>query len=733
MPASISPQRKQQLAQFFQQVSEAPTQRKPEASIEVAFEVPDSDAADRLATEETLLLAPALSETELPPLMRMDSEDVTRMLQERQTLQTQEEGALESFPISSGRALITDETIEIAHRVIEKIERREELSDREAGVLEDVILPGQRPVVDIIRGTFDTPAFPFDFLGRKRERGLLEQAYESIGRIELPLDPLRPFGGTGFFIGEGLLLTNRHVALLFAQGPGHPRSRTLSYRAGSAALDMKKEVLPQGSKEAPLLLTVKDILLIHPYWDAAILAVQPAPNSLLPRPLPLATIPPDGPLESRYVVTVGYPQMNSRGNVSVQDQEFRKIYGRKRLLPGLLGMQQGDTRIPYFRYVPQSRPEVLALTHDCSTLTGNSGSAVLDLETGQVVGLHFAGQYLKTNWCVPLWELARDPYFCEILKVASPSDSKPDWLRYWDAYSEAVSPVGSAASALAPGGGSTSNAGPVPVTPAEPIPVSPAPPSSPTSWYEQTDDAALASALRDNPETAARFLRTVLTPQEADSLINDLTIFSPGEPSTEAIAVEETLLGGLLGREADPDLPEIVFLHGIMGGHLARTTGIGGRLWINPLSFLVGDLAEKLSMASDGISDAIAGQALKPDGMIRLAYASASRAWRKAGFVVNEFSFDWRKPIELLADSLHHSIEELALQRPQKKFALVAHSMGGLLCCLYAARHKEPVEEAAAAEEEAVTALESNPAAIRERFQKGAFTQTDWYWVLDGK
>lgn len=33
------------------------------------------------------------------------------------------------------------------------------------------------------------------------------------------------------------------------------------------------------------------------------------------------------------------------------------------------------------------------LTHDCTTLGGNSGSPVLSLESGKVVGLHFAGRF----------------------------------------------------------------------------------------------------------------------------------------------------------------------------------------------------------------------------------------------------------------------------------------------------------------------------------------------------
>ena len=48
------------------------------------------------------------------------------------------------------------------------------------------------------------------------------------------------------------------------------------------------------------------------------------------------------------------------------------------------------------------------MTHDCSTLGGNSGSAVIDVNSGDVVALHFAGEYLKQNYAVPMADLAED-------------------------------------------------------------------------------------------------------------------------------------------------------------------------------------------------------------------------------------------------------------------------------------------------------------------------------------
>src|SRR6185503_4399617 len=40
-------------------------------------------------------------------------------------------------------------------------------------------------------------------------------------------------------------------------------------------------------------------------------------------------------------------------------------------------------------------------THDCTTLGGNSGSVVLDMQTGKAVALHFAGLYMIENYAVP--------------------------------------------------------------------------------------------------------------------------------------------------------------------------------------------------------------------------------------------------------------------------------------------------------------------------------------------
>ncbi|PTL82494.1 serine protease [Vitiosangium sp. GDMCC 1.1324] len=103
----------------------------------------------------------------------------------------------------------------------------------------------------------------------------------------------------------------------------------------------------------------------------------------------------DGPLEQGLrlarepwlsrggrVLGVGYP-IYSDGNPPWIDALFENVYGVKRASPGeLLG------------------EESARLFHDCTTLSGNSGSPLFELRTGLVVGIHAAGQFAWRNTAV---------------------------------------------------------------------------------------------------------------------------------------------------------------------------------------------------------------------------------------------------------------------------------------------------------------------------------------------
>jgi endonuclease G len=290
-----------------------------------------------------------------------------------------------------------------------------ELTDAELVATEAIIIPDRRPAFDVLRGTFAAnhrlwTHLDTDAAVKKR----IEFAIPLIGRIELPGQVRIPYGGTGFLVGQGLLMTNRHVAAIFARGTG---TRHITFRSGwQAGVDFLRE---RGQSNG-VVLRVRDVRMIHPYWDMALLVVEG-----LPRGHDMLTLSIEDPrdLGDRQIAVIGYPAFDpERNDPAVQDVLFDRTYGVKRLQPGLLAGPQS---------VGSFGRNVRAVTHDCSTLGGNSGSAVIDLESGQVFGLHFGGRYLDTNYAVPAIELARDPQVRDagVKLGGTPSGSPPPELR----------------------------------------------------------------------------------------------------------------------------------------------------------------------------------------------------------------------------------------------------------------------------------------------------------------
>lgn len=329
-----------------------------------------------------------------------------------------EEYALEatSFAPDYDEALVA--TVTAANRGLEKIKLDEDagsLSPEELSGLEAIILPRERPAVDIVRGTFNVSHELWLDLNEPPFADRLTAAIPSIGRIGLPGQRRIPFAGTGFFVGDGLLMTNRHVAELFSQGLG----RRITFKPGvQADIDFLRE----RDRPDQEVLQVRAVRMIHPYWDMALLEVegQGARRSLR---LSLEDV---GDLDGRRVAVIGYPAYDpERNDIATQNQLFRSTYGIKRLQPGRLGPR---------RQTASFRKLVSAATHDCSTLGGNSGSAVIDLETGDVLALHFGGRYLETNYCVPAFELARDGRVVDagVTFAATPAAGVPPWQDYWE-------------------------------------------------------------------------------------------------------------------------------------------------------------------------------------------------------------------------------------------------------------------------------------------------------------
>lgn len=328
-------------------------------------------------------------------------------------------GGLESM---AARPALADSDLETVDRVL-----RDQSLEFDTGHLEAIIFPKLRPVFEIrANGYRDLPR-PWQAMNAPEARKRLETAIRAIGRVDVLGHPQLAYGGTGFLVGRNLLMTNRHVAAIFTEGLG-TKNLTLTFRS---RVDLRQEV----ESEETHFLKVLRTCLIHPYWDAAVVEVTGVPDDLQH-----LTLSAESMGDGRMVAVVGYPAFDPRNNPQVQLDVFKNLFEKKRLQPGYLTGE--GTVFSYGR-------EVAAATHDASTLGGNSGSAVIDVETGQVIGLHFAGLYLDTNFAVPSWELALDAKVVDLgvhfTKPAKPpATPKPAWLKVWDAIEAptAVAPVG---------------------------------------------------------------------------------------------------------------------------------------------------------------------------------------------------------------------------------------------------------------------------------------------------
>lgn len=724
--------RQQRLIEFFRNLpdtvppppassAQSRTDQGPEEELEIAFAPP----APPSLTPESVRQKLEQRKADADATLERGGEE--SMLESASPIVQPEPGRL-LRPVHPVEMPITDHLIDVAESAVRKMladGQSAPLSPEEADVAEAIILPGERPVLDITGGDFSTPPPGWEWLAERRQtiRALLP----SIGRVGLPDMVYPSYIGTGFFVGDGVLMTNRHVAQNFVRGVGTgPRFVTFQ-SASKVLLDPRYEVNDPDPEPDQGAYHVKEALLVHPHWDMALLRVEPIGDKQLPPPLPLAKQPPanfDGGA-AVHVIVIGYPWLDDRNNVQQQENIFRNIFGRKRLMPGYLTGYSDVTSL--------WGDTLHAATHDASTLGGNSGSAVLDLTTGQVLALHFGGLYLKANYAVPSWELAQDSHVrdCGVLFAPQPGtanargdgarSARPIWLSSWDtirplqpdnvaaaagtgetgATGEDTDLQGATTSAPHVTGKQEGSAPPPPSSPTSsaasptPPPITAAPsaptrvPALPASadWFERTSDAELVEAMHRDPQTTEELIRDTLSPAEADDLIRDLRLWAD---STQGATSEEAIFDFLVNpNNVDPTLPEIIYLHGILGGHLATHGGLGGRVWLSPLAFVAGGVAHRLMLAGDGQIDLTPNQIVYPDGHIRLVYEKSARKWRMHGFVVHEFAYDWRKSTANSADQLHFFIESLHVQRPTKKFALVAHSQGSLVAALYSVRHPE--------------------------------------------
>ncbi len=265
-----------------------------------------------------------------------------------------------------------------------------------------IVLPHGRPAIDIVKGSYATPSDEWAHLGEPEPRARIEAAIASVGRVDYIGHPYISFDGSGFVVGKNLLMMPYLDTL---RGGGDFRFKPDQ----SAAIDFGHE------REATDSLRVQIEEVI--YFDSKVgvgLMRATLPDTMTP--LILSALDPEE-LGEREVVLLGYPAWDPRNDTGLMQQIFQGVVDIKRMLPGRL---RGPR--PY----RLRDEEVSVLGHDCTSTGGCGNAPLIDVSTGHVVGVHFAGRMLDINYAKPTSALAANPAFIEAgVQFADSGSRKP--------------------------------------------------------------------------------------------------------------------------------------------------------------------------------------------------------------------------------------------------------------------------------------------------------------------
>ncbi|WP_013323510.1 trypsin-like serine peptidase [Gloeothece verrucosa] len=244
--------------------------------------------------------------------------------------------------------------------------------------LEAIILTANRTPILIEDDTFKEAVDPLWKDPLENARKHIEFAIKASGRVQYSFSDRFITIGTAWLVTSDIVITNRHVADELAN-----RDSSIDFRGEHFSFDTSlfkvERILHIEKTSGP------DIAFLKLSTTENTDGLNRQPTSLLDRqPIPLSESTKFTPTQN--VAIIGYP-----GRPDSKDEDASLIarileykYDVKRLQPGnIIGVTNNSIK------------------HDCSTVTGNSGSVLLDLETGKALGIHYGGNARITNHAVP--------------------------------------------------------------------------------------------------------------------------------------------------------------------------------------------------------------------------------------------------------------------------------------------------------------------------------------------
>ena len=238
-----------------------------------------------------------------------------------------------------------------------------------------------RPVLLIQAGQWETPSLATLRQRLRKAEAALKQVIPCVGRVELA-DQRSNYIGTGWLLERDVLITNRHVAGKFAARAG--AVATIGQGTDGRAFLPQVDFLREYQRDAVAQRRIRDIVYLEENSplqpDFALLLLDGSGDDLAPIELDDRDAERDAD-----IAVIGYPAEDSRNDTFVMADIFKGIYRVKRLSPGKVRGVAFDGKV---------------LEHDCTTLGGNSGSVLLNLDTGKACGLHYSGDYRVNNYAV---------------------------------------------------------------------------------------------------------------------------------------------------------------------------------------------------------------------------------------------------------------------------------------------------------------------------------------------
>lgn len=280
----------------------------------------------------------------------------------------------------SRRAIIgsrTDQLVQEAEDARELLLSGKEPSPRQLAALEySLRLLRPAPVCNA-RGLTELPdgGHPFGELWLPF-RDKLQQLQPSVARLDRVDDPSaigesgRTPLGTGFLVSRDLMLTAAHVVDQLSFGTGR-------LEQGQALAEFFGYFGATGREPCDIISVVAcdqelDLALLK--LDTQVL-LNDNRTALKPQAVDLAIAAP--------IAVIGFPLEDPRNRSGFISIVFGRNFAVKRAALGAV--------------IDQDKKYFL---HDCSTLGGNSGSPVCDLQTGAVCGVHVSGRALANNQAV---------------------------------------------------------------------------------------------------------------------------------------------------------------------------------------------------------------------------------------------------------------------------------------------------------------------------------------------